>query len=101
MSKAFRRQPVNLAWVVALLLPVLYVLSYAPVYSVVRQNTNAMAPYGASWVIYRPVDWLIDHTPLDGPLLTWANLWGVRMQFEIAADARAIKRGKVSPDMIP
>jgi hypothetical protein len=60
-----------------------------------------MAPFGANWVFYRPVDWLIDHTPLDGPMFAWAELWDVRMQFEIAFAARAIKRGEVHPDMMP
>jgi hypothetical protein len=33
---------------------------------------------------YIPVEWLIDHTPLDEPLLWWAELWGVepRQSFE-------------------
>ena len=28
--------------------------------------------------LYAPVDWLIDHTRFEKPLLFWADLWGAR-----------------------
>ena len=31
---------------------------------------------------YEPVDWLIDNTSLRGPLLFWANVWGVFSEFD-------------------
>ena len=75
-------------------MPVLYVMSYAPL---VRFREGADSPdsslllsgVGSSlyyvynkteYPLYRPVDWLIEETPLDTPLLIWADLWGVRRQ---------------------
>jgi hypothetical protein len=40
--------------------------------------------------VYRPVDWLIDYTPLDRPLYWWAEQWGVREYFQITQMLRII-----------
>lgn len=74
-----------------LLTPLLYVMSYAPV---VRCCEGADSPESSFWAsggvgefgvydkvdysLYRPVDWLMEKTPLSGPLLWWADLWNVR-----------------------
>ena len=64
--------------VVLLLLFVLYVLSYAPVYSRSYTGTWHFTRSVASWeFVYVPVHWLIDETPFSGPLLNWAEVWGV------------------------
>ena len=64
--------------------PLVYVLSYAPV---VR---TGQVICGRS-TVYRPVDWLIDNTPLRNPLFIWAGLFGVRRDFEIAGVRRMIE----------
>ena len=33
--------------------------------------------------LYKPIDWLIDNTPLDKTLLAWARRWGVGLEFEM------------------
>jgi hypothetical protein len=33
---------------------------------------------------YAPVEWIIDKTPLDGPLFWWCDLFGVRHDAETA-----------------
>jgi hypothetical protein len=38
---------------------------------------------------YRPVEWLIDQTPLREPLFQWAGLFGVEDSFRNAAEQRA------------
>ena len=37
--------------------------------------------HGDDLTIYKPVDWLIDETPLREPLLWWAGVWSVRGTF--------------------
>lgn len=54
-----------------------YVLYYAPV---VRFTTVQVGT-----PVYAPVDWLTDNTQLRDPLLDWAELWGVREEFEWGA----------------
>ena len=72
----------------AMLLPVVYVLSYAPVMRVCGRTLPAgqLPPIGVEvppladaslYPAYHPVDWLIDNTPLRKPLFWWADLWGV------------------------
>jgi hypothetical protein len=97
-----------------LVLGVLYVLSYAPMYRLkygqpLRIQTHAAlrlvhyAPPGLpatvraqeprDWVplaCYAPVDWLIDGTPLRHPLIWWAGVWDVREWVE--SDSRTRKR---------
>lgn len=42
--------------------------------------------------LYRPIDWLIDNTPLDKPMFVWARLWGVEDEFHSAAFWRSLDR---------
>lgn len=78
---------------------VLYVGSYAPFVrfqggdrpevSWERISATERQPYmrivdGRRYPAYRPVDWLIDRTPLQRPLLAWAELWAVDGMFLIA-----------------
>jgi hypothetical protein len=86
----------NLMWATALLVvvsPVLYVLSYAPAVRLhlVRMDTTffTVGVIGEPGP-YSPVDWLIDHTPLQRPLFWWAGLFGVREDFEGAAEYRDV-----------
>jgi hypothetical protein len=99
--------------------PVVYVLSYAPVVRVCgrtveyRFNVDIPFPQGTAiapgfesgsemviqqqiadsslYPMYGPVDWLIDHTPLRGPLLSWAGLWGVRDAFDLTEIERFLR----------
>jgi hypothetical protein len=98
-----RRKPllVNLS-LVALLAAMLYVFSYAPCVRLRggvqfgEDKWFSLIPPierygdGRDYPVYRPVDWLIDHTPLRYPLLCWAELCGVRSDFEIAYDDRTL-----------
>ncbi len=99
----------NLTWVTALVLtvaPVLYVLSYAPY---VRLRGEFAISYttsgseiarwgdGRDYPVYEPVDWLIDHTPLQQPLFQWADLIGVKAEMEIAHLYRLLDPPPVSP----
>ncbi len=92
-SRQLSRTPslTSLIALVLIMTPLLYVVSYAPV---VRWNRGVDAPDSYFWAsggvgefgvyesvdypLYKPVDWLIDETPLSKPLLWWAELWGVR-----------------------
>jgi hypothetical protein len=47
---------------------------------------------GKDLPLYRPVDFLIDHTVLREPVLWWAELWGVRDEFETMSRLREVKR---------
>ena len=82
---------VNLTWagvLVFVFVPVLYVLSYAPAVQWKCGQTGSMTIDGGELPIYQPVDWLIDNTPLERPLLWWAALFGVREEFEFAGVLR-------------
>lgn len=73
-----------------LLLSPVYVLSYAPAMSVMIRR-DPTVPFRAGFdspAFYRPVDWLIDHTPLSGPMFVWADCWGVREDVETMHVAR-------------
>lgn len=95
------------AWsAVALLLCLsLYVLSYAPMYRLI-EGPDAPSPprgFGGSsydqrpWEsAYVPVMQLMDHTPLDRPLLAWAEVWQVDKHFFNGLLIRAYKR-----DLLP
>jgi hypothetical protein len=84
---------------VALLLiavPVVYVLSYAPVVRICRRTipTGFDSGYtptadGSLYPMYKPVDWLIDNTPLHDPLFSWAEICGVREDFEMGEFIRS------------
>ena len=85
-------------WAAALLLGVVaYPLSYAPVVKlrIGSANEHVGTPWkmtiadGNELPVYRPVDWLIDRTPLKTPMFLWARLWGVRAEFNIAYWERA------------
>lgn len=90
-----------------ILLPVLYVVSYAPFVRVcagtyTERRTHRISVLDPSDVIlpgdgsrypaYKPVDWLIDNTPIRGPMFWWADIWGVRDELERGADAREFLR---------
>jgi len=81
-----------------LVLFVLYVISYSPVYALSkkyvysRSYTRNTEKYIANWDMYSPVNYLIDNTPLRAPLFTWASLWGVERDFRIGSITRDIKR---------
>src|SRR5262245_32581058 len=76
---------VNIAWAAALvvLLAIGYALSYAPI--VRFTNARFDATDGDGLLFYKPVDWLIDSTPLRGPLVCWADFCGVRGEFVSAS----------------
>lgn len=82
---------------VLIVLPVLYVLSYAPFVRASRGRYSARRTHrmsvldpddvvlpgaGSRYPAYKPVDWLVDNTVLTEPLLLWSGLWGVREYFE-------------------
>lgn len=66
---------------VIIFVAVAYVLSQAPVtrirYGMLFSRETAVSILGDSPVYY-PVDWLVIHTPVRGPLQRWADLWGVQ-----------------------
>jgi len=41
--------------------------------------------YSDDLPVYRPVDWMIDNTPMQDVLYWWADVWGVRSPFTEAA----------------
>ena len=80
-----------------LLLPVLYVLSEAPLVRLTGQ-----VPHGGGWRVYEPADWLFDETPLQEPLLRWIDLWDVDLHFIDAELERRKDEGCiVAPDPAP
>lgn len=89
-----RRLPL-LPIVLLVLLPLAYLLSYAPVYRMGK--SSGWSRIDQPIAVYRPVDWLIDNTPLNEPLYRWADLWGVRGDFIWAAAFRAFDRGEATP----
>ena len=62
-----------LVMVIAVLLPVLYVLSIGPVVALVEATGVGRE---ASKVFYAPVIWLHHNTPLKEPLEAYGELWG-------------------------
>ena len=71
---------------IIVVLAVAYVLSYAPCVKF-RMDTAY-----ESGIFYRPVDWMIDETPLRNPFLHWAELWGVDFDIEHASRIRQMTR---------
>lgn len=74
-----------------MLLVVLYVLSYAPVFRFAGDAGDQFLGFREDWQeLYRPVEWLTDSTPLRKPLMNWAALWGdyVEQDFRIRSDLR-------------
>lgn len=74
-----------------------YVLSYAPYVAFRYEGPQYSSPSGG-WACtfypdeepyyhppFAPVEWLIDHTPLQEPLLVWGRVWGSddKMRFDI------------------
>ena len=78
-----------MAFVLFVVLPLMYVLSYAPVVRVCEgpdpeDTTTFVENPPGRYPLYKPVNLLIDHTPFREPLLSWAEVWNVRARFEIA-----------------
>ena len=74
-----------------LLVPFVYVLSYAPVFQFADDETSFSYPPRQGWQeLYRPVEWLTDNTPLREPLLSWAKFWGEEVEddFRYRSDLR-------------
>ena len=61
-----------LVWVIVLA-PVLYVLSIGPAAAVVSRTGTG---HDAVSVVYYPLGWLHDNTPLRDPLDWYLELWG-------------------------
>ncbi len=77
------------AAIVAASLFVGYVLSYAPVVHIFKYHEglpldDVVAVDSHDLLVYAPVDWLIDHTPLRRPLFWWAPAWSEGDDFELA-----------------
>ena len=74
-DKAGHRQLHLTAW--CLVVAVLYVLSAAPVRCLNYIGGHAAIP--VPWVdaFYKPVTWLYNETPLNGPLAAWDAFWFV------------------------
>ena len=75
--------------------PIVYVLSYAPVFRLtidaVTGDFSMADPPREGWQeLYRPVEWLTDSTPMREPLLHGARLWGdyVGEDFRYRSDCR-------------
>jgi hypothetical protein len=80
--------PANLAWATALIILLFsgYVLSYAPAYRYTYGPDGAnpdffFEPFRSAEqpmpLLFRPVEWLMDNSPLDRVLVRWAALWRV------------------------
>lgn len=72
---------------------VAYVLSYAPVYRVCGfgpvSRGGRLVGYAPDHVpFYRPVEWLMDNTPLSGPLYKWGGVWGCEYGLHLSAHGR-------------
>lgn len=69
--------------VVGLLLPVLYVLSEAPLHRIVG------GVHPGKWQAYALFDRLTEWKPLLTLLADWANLWGVEANYMVARHHRS------------
>jgi hypothetical protein len=85
---ARRRHPL-VPYVVVPLLVLAYTLSYAPMFRLACGSESGVHPMGGPLGVYRPVDWLIDNTPLTHPLLRWASICDVGSEFSIARAKRS------------
>jgi hypothetical protein len=80
----------TIAIIVFATLPVLYLLSYAPMYRLVRGSDVANSTefelvitegsLGLAWV---PAEWIIDKPVTQEPFLWWARFWDVDTQIMI------------------
>ena len=85
------------AGVVGLLLLPVYVLSYAPAvrfgldqeFVVYSSPDITCSEASGSIAAYKPVEWLIDETPLREPLFWWADVCGVGGDVRIFAFVRS------------
>ena len=111
-TKVHKPWLVNVPWLAALSLSiaVLYVLSYAPFvrmrgglqYAPLPPPTSVWDLHGDPPIVsfgdgrdypaYRPVDWLIDNTPLRDPLLWWADLFDIGRDMQTAHLYRMVAR---------
>ncbi len=76
MDRNERPQRATLGVVLAifvLLSPILYVLSMGPVVAISEQTGTGRE---AMEIVYYPVIWLHDNTPLEKPLEWYGALWG-------------------------
>ena len=80
-------------WAAVVLIVVLaYPLSYATVVRWKRERTGVDWIDGSRLPVYKPIDRLIDNSPLHKPLFFWAKLWGVEDEFRSAVLIRSIVR---------
>lgn len=80
-----------------ILSPLVYLLSYPPVVKLLQRGPDLHGDVMAIadreyYPAYKPVDWLLDHTPLRGPLFYWAGVCGVREEFEAGSRVRRMRR---------
>ena len=73
-------------------LAIAYPLSYAPVVRWERERGGSGMIDGSRLPAYRPIDRLIDNSPLGRPLFLWARLWGVEQDFRSAMFIRMVAR---------
>ena len=64
-----------LVLVIVLLLPVLYVLSIGPAALVIQATGQNDELIAVVEVVYYPVMWLQEHTPLADPIGWYVELW--------------------------
>jgi hypothetical protein len=87
---------VNLVWIAALMLLLFagYVLSYAPIarHYMVRHGMSRSIADGTVLPVYKPVDWLIDHSSMREPLFLWARMWRMELAFSTAHSKRHLKQ---------
>lgn len=91
---------------VLLLLPVSYVLSYAPYLACFYEDppADSWETYGCQFcfdeeytshnhhAFFQPVEWLIDRTLLQEPLMRWGTVWGVGVKMRYDATIRCFER---------
>ena len=98
-------RPSNLGPAVGVLLglAVLYVLSYAPACRLARgadvhyhtSDQRIVFARPLNWTMYRPVEWVMDRTPLARPLYWWGDVWGC------GSSMRAYSEGRVELSTLP
>lgn len=109
------RRGSNLAAVVLVVLPLIYVLSYAPLNRWMNDRdsfskfpwlfrsgyfrTTPDPPVPRWELVYLPVKWTTDYTPLREPLFWWADLWDVDFSMRLDHGMRT-GRGVVMGDAL-